>query len=422
MRRELVLVFLAISAMIVTAFVVPLGLSARATAKDRALDVARAEIGQLVPTIATGDQAAIVAEVDTANRLSRHQLTVVVDGTEIGEPVADRERLDMVIASATSLAGSTSGGYELITAVALPAGPAAVRVFVPDAELRRGVLAAWATLGGLGAVLILGAVALADRIAQRIIRPATQLAQAAAGLGDGDFTVRVEPTGPAELATTAGAFNTLVQRVEKMIDDEREMVAELTHRLRTPLTRLRVGMDQVEDQRVASKLHDDIDMLTAEVNDLISQARHRVEPPDQLDIATIVAQRFEFWAALAVEEQRHCSLEPNETVLATVEADELEAAIDVLIENVFAHTPAGTPFALATIAHPGGGSFTVEDGGPGFDPTLAQPGQSSTGSTGLGLAIVQRLMSRSGATMTIGTSSLGGARIECSFPAASPIQ
>lgn len=420
MRRELILVFLAISAMIVAAFIVPLGLSAQATARDRALDNARAEIGGLVPTIATADPDTIATEVDTANHRSRHRLTVVVDGIEFGEPVADRERLDTVIASATSLAGSTGGGYELVNAVALPTGPAAVRVFVPDAELRRGVLAAWATLGGLGAVLILAAVALADRIAQRIIRPATGLARAAAGLGGGDFTVRVEPSGPVELAATAGAFNTLVERVEKMVADEREMVAELTHRLRTPLTRLRVGLDQVVDETVAAKLHDDLDLLATEVDDLISRARQRVEPPDRIDIRPVVARRFEFWAALAAEEDRHCNLESNEAVFAVVDGQELEAVIDALIENVFAHTPAGTPLALATRAQPGGGgSFTIDDGGPGFDPSLAQAGRSGAGSTGLGLAIAERLLSRSGGAMTIGTSPLGGARVECRFPAAS---
>lgn len=418
MRRELILVFLAISTMIVTAFVVPLGLSARATARDRALDVARAESATLVPFVATGDLQAIVDEVDAVNASGRLAVTVVLtDGTEIGTTVIDRNRLDTVAQDATSVTGPTEGGHELITAVALPTGSAAVRVFVPDAELRRGVLAAWATLAGLGAALILGAVALADRIAQRIIRPATDLAHAAAGLGAGDFTVHVEPSGPTELVTTASAFNTLVGRVKKMVDDERTMVAELTHRLRTPLTRLRVGLDQIRDPRVADKLHDDINALTAEVNDLISRARHNLDPPRPVDIAHLTAQRFDFWAVLASEEQRTCKFSPNDAIYAAVDNDELEAAIDVLIENIFAHTPPGTPFAVSTVSRPdGGGSLVIEDGGPGFDPALVTPGQSGTGSTGLGLAIVNRLITRCGGTVAIDNSVLGGARIECRFP------
>ena len=419
MRRELSLVFLAISAMIVTAFVVPLGLSARATARDRALDVARAEAAELAPMLATGDPATVAAAVEAVNGLGRHQLTVVlVDGTELGVLVAERARLETALATATSLDGPAGGGHELVTAVALPAGPSAIRVFVPDAELRRGVVAAWATLGGLGVVLVLGAVAMADRIAQRLVRPAAGLAHAARALGDGDFAVRVDPSGPPELATTAEAFNSLVERVEKMVADEREMIAELTHRLRTPLTRLRVGLDQVPDQRVAAKLHGEVELLTAEVNDLIMRARQRVEPPGRVDLGQIVAERFAFWSALATDERRPGSLERNDTVHAAVERDELEAAIDVLIENVFAHTPSGQPFSVAVVARPdGGGSLVVEDGGSGFDPSLADLGESGSGSTGLGLAIVRRLLARCGGSMSIGGSRLGGARIQCDFPA-----
>lgn len=418
MRRELILVFLAISTMIVAAFVIPLGLSARATARDRALDRARSVSAALTPLVATGDRAAIEDELVVVNGQEGLLVTVLlVDGSELGAAVADRRRLDAVPLEATSLSGSTGGGYELVTAVVLPDGVAAIRSFVSDGELDRGVLAAWSTLAGLGAVLILGAVALADRIAQRIIAPATDLARAANDLGAGDFTVHVEPSGPPELATTAAAFNILVDRVHKMVDDERAMVAELTHRLRTPLTRLRVGLDQVADPRVADQLHHDVNALTAEVNDLISRARHNIDPPEWVDVAAVVARRVEFWAVLAAEEGRSCRLDPNDRFELRVEADELEAAVDVLIENIFAHTPPGAALAASTSAlGGGGGTIVVEDAGPGFDPAYAAPGQSSGGSTGLGLAIVGRLVDRCGGTMTIGTSELGGARVECRFP------
>lgn len=419
MRRELILVFLAISTMIVIAFVVPLGLSAQATARDRALDEARAESAALVPLVATGNRDAIINEVGAVNATGRMQVTVLLgDGTELGAPVADRTRLDAVIEGTTTLLGPVEGGQELVTAVALPGAPsAAVRIVVPEAELRRGVVAAWATLVGLGVVLILGAVVLADQVSQRIIRPATDLAHAAAGLGAGDFSVHVTPSGPPELATTAEAFNILVGRVRTMVDTEREMMAELTHRLRTPLTRLRVGLDQIDDPSVADKLHGDVRALTSEINDLISRARHHVDPPALIDIGPVVARRFEFWAVLAAEEGRDCVLGTNDSVYASVETDDLEAAVDVLIENIFAHTPPGTSFVVSTVSAPeGGGSLIVEDGGSGFEPSLAVPGQSGAGSTGLGLAIVGRLVARCGGTLGITNREQGGARVECRFP------
>ena len=422
MRRELILVFVAISTMIVVAFVVPLGLSARATARDRAMDGARAESATLVPLVATGDHQAIMTEVDSVNATGELAVTVVLaDETEIGSAVIDRVRLETVLREVTSLTGQTTGGREVVTAVALPDGQAAVRVFVPDDELNRGVVAAWATLAGLGATLVLLAVALADRIAQRVIRPAVELSDAATSLGGGRFDVRVEPSGPPELVATARAFNTLVGRVETMLADERAMVAELTHRLRTPLTRLRIGLDQVEDPQVAGQLHADIDALAAEVDGLISQARHNLDPPALVDVGEVASQRFEFWSVLAAEEQRQCTLDRRSPMHIAINNDELEAALDVLIENIFAHTPIGTPFAVSVVASAdGGGSLIIEDGGSGFDPTLVPAGQSGTGSTGLGLAIVERLTEQCGGTLTVTDSDLGGARVECRFPGPGP--
>jgi signal transduction histidine kinase len=419
MRRELILVFVAISTTIVIAFVVPLALSARLTARDRALDEARAEAARLIPFLATGDLPSITAEVEQVNRSGPLAITVVMaDGAETGHPVADRERLQLALDQRTSISGPTDGGYEVITAVAIQGErAAAIRVFVPDSELHHGVLPAVATLVALGSALVLIAVALADRIAQRVIKPAERLAQAAAGLGDGQFNVRVEPAGPPELETTARAFNTLVGRVEKMLADEREMVSELTHRLRTPLTRLRVGLDQIEDTATADKLHQDVNALTAEVNDLIVKARHNVDPPSSVDLAEVAASRFDYWSALASDEERPCSLQREATVELATSRDEVEAALDVMIDNVFAHTPPGTGFSLAlTEATRGGCTLAVDDAGPGFEADLIEAGASGTGSTGLGLAIVERLVAKGEGELTLTSSEMGGARVECWFP------
>ena len=419
MRRELVLVFVAISTTIVIAFVVPLGLSARSTARDRALDRARAEAANLIPFLATGDLRSVTTEVEQVNQTSPLAVTVVMaDGTETGSPVADRERLQFALDQRTSISGPTDGGHELITAVALPGEQAAaIRVFVPSSELNHGVLPALATLVALGTALVLIAVALADRIAQRVIKPAERLAEAATVLGDGQFNVRVEPAGPPELETTARAFNTLVGRVEKMLADEREMVSELTHRLRTPLTRLRVGLDQIDDAATADKLHQDVNALTAEVNDLIVRARHNVDPPTRVDLADVVASRFDYWSALASDEERPCSLRREATVELAAARDEIEAALDVMIDNVFAHTPPGTGFALSLTAEARGGcTLAIDDAGSGFGADLIGAGASGSGSTGLGLAIVERLTAKAGGTLTLTDSEMGGARVECWFP------
>jgi signal transduction histidine kinase len=412
-RRELITVFVAMSTMIVVAFLLPLALSARSTASDRALDHARAETAAVVPVIAAGDLAAVEDEVARVNAGGRVAATVVMpDGIVVGAPVNDRERMEAVQVDGISTSTDLDGGHELVTAVAMADGErAVVRVFVPDDELRRGVVPAWLILGGLGLTLVLIAVALADRMAQRVIRPAEELGLAAEALGRGDFDATVEPAGPTELAATATAFNSLAGRVRSMIDDERAMVSELTHRLRTPVTRLRIDLDRVADPELAAKLQRDVDALTLEVNDLIVRAQRRAEPPDPVDITDLARERFEFWSALAADEQRDCAFRSDGSVLVTVEPDDLVAAVDVLIENVFAHTPRGTRFAVSVEER----TVTVDDAGPGFDPALLEAGRSGTGSTGLGLAIVERLADTTGGRVEIGTSPLGGARVACRF-------
>jgi signal transduction histidine kinase len=415
-RRELTTAFAAMAALITLAFVIPLALSARLTARDRALDAGRAQTASLVPLVAAGQLGSLDSAVASINARGRNQVTVVVNGQVVGPPLVANRRLDAALATAASSTGTADGGFELVTAVAGPGATSAVRVLVPDRELGRGLFAAWSVLAGTAVVLVLVSVAVADRIAQGVVRPAQRLADAAHRLGQGDLEVVVEPSGPDELVETADAFNRLSGQVRTMLAAEREMVSELTHRLRTPLTRLRIDLDQVNDTELATELHRDVDALTAEVNDLIAQARRAADPPAPVDVNLLVTERYEFWSALATDEDRPCHLYPAPgPVPVAVEADSLTAALDVLLENVFAHTERGTAFAVSVTPNPGGCAITVEDSGPGFDPALVEAGRSGRGSagTGLGLAIVERLARATGGRLEIATSPLGGARVSC---------
>ncbi len=421
MRRELTTVFAALATLITLAFVIPLARSAQITAHDRALDAGRTYTANLVPLVGAGSRDEIARTVDAINAQHRVEVSVLGLGDDVGAPIATPTRARAALTTNLSSSGPADGGVELVTAVTGGAGVAAgagapgttvIRVLVPGSELSRGVTAAWAALAAVGLVLILVSVALADRLAQRIVRPARALAEAAHRLGAGELEVGVVPSGPPELVDTGEAFNTLTGRIQAMLAAEREMVSELTHRLRTPLTRLRIDLDRVADPEVATELHRSVDALTAEVNDLIDQARRAAHPPTPIEVNEVAAERFEFWSALAVEEDRPCRFLPGgRDTMVAVDADELRAALDVLIENVFAHTEPGTGFQLAVETGPQGARFTVDDTGTGFDPALAEAGVSGGGSTGLGLSIVDRLARSTGGGVEIGRSPLGGARV-----------
>lgn len=420
MRRELISVFVALSTMIVLAFLAPLAWSTRSTAFDRALDEARAASARLVPLIATGDHDTVAIEI---NRIDPDRLNVTVympDGDLVGtdQPIEDQTELAAVVEAGVSISRDVDDGHELITVVNLRGNQrAAVRVLVPREELQRGVWPSWLILGALGVTLVLIAVGVADQLAQRVTRPARRLGEAADALGQGNFDVVVEPEGPAELAATATAFNLLAGRVQTMLDEERAMVSTLAHRLRTPVTRLRIDLDQVDDPDLAARLNASVDALTLEVNDLVAMARHRAAPPTEIDVVPVVRDRYEFWSALAADEGRESAFHGGEPVTVAVDPDELGAAIDALIENVFSHTERPTAFEV-TVTNCGPDPherpcIIVDDAGTGFDPALTEAGRSGAGSTGLGLAIVERLAAKTGGGLEVGVSPQGGARVTC---------
>ena len=119
-------------------------------------------------------------------------------------------------------------------------GELVVTAFVDDDTLREGVGSSWLILSALGLVVVVGSVPLADRLAASIVRPVQALSDAAHRWARGDLSARVVPGGPGEVAESGRAFNQLAERLPDLLAAERERVADLSHRLRTPLAALRL--------------------------------------------------------------------------------------------------------------------------------------------------------------------------------------
>jgi signal transduction histidine kinase len=254
-----------------------------------------------------------------------------------------------------------------------------------------------------------------------IVRPVTELSEAAHRLGDGDLDVRVEPDGPDEIAEVGEAFNTLAGRLDTLLVAERESVADLSHRLRTPLTALRLQAEMLSDPMESAQLKADIDDLERAVDELIQAARSRTVAESSIetvDLGEVVEHRAGFWRVLAEEQGRTTSVrvEEGDHPVALPRSD-LGALVDVLIENVFAHTPEGDGYRIIVRSRgEGGHSLTISDDGPGFaDLGVMQRGRSGAGGTGLGLDIVVRTAERTGGGIRIGSSDSGGAEIEAVF-------
>jgi signal transduction histidine kinase len=297
-----------------------------------------------------------------------------------------------------------------------------VSVMVPLALVLRTQARTWLLLGcaGLGA-LALGA-AVADRLARSLVRPLTSVAQAADRLAAGDLSARAELAGPPEVRRAGAGLNRLARRIGELLAYERETMADVSHRLRTPMTALRIDAESLQDHLERARMLVDVDALEGTVDEVIVAARRPVRTGlVTCDAVAVVAERTAFWRPLAEDTERTMTVELADGELPVrVTADDLRACMDVLLENVFSHTADGVAMAVRLSARAAGGAWlVVSDDGPGFPGTgPAERGSSTGGSTGLGLDIVRRVAETSGGTLTIGRSASGGGAVTVGLGAA----
>ncbi|GLV78043.1 sensor histidine kinase [Streptomyces hygroscopicus] len=430
MRWALVKVCLAVTAMVVVAFAVPLGLVVKELARDRAFADAERQAATIGPALAiTTERARLQRAVASTQAGGDGRMAVHVpdqpgepgSGYDLGRSRAGRGELATARRFGRASVSAAPGGYALLQPTAVSTGQVAVvEVYVPRDVVTSGVTTSWLVLAGVGLALIVGAVATADRLGTRLVRPARRLAGAAHDLGRGELGVRVPEEGPAELRSAAAAFNSMADQVVQLLASERELAADLSHRLRTPLTVLRLNAASLGEGPAADQTRAAVAQLEREVDQIIRTARqHKTHTPSGCDAAEVVRERMEFWSALAEDEGRTVRLAGvDRPVRVPVARSELAAALDALLGNVFRHTPEGT--ALAVDVHDGGAAthsviILVSDAGPGIDDPDAAlrrgHGDGGPGSTGLGLDIVRRVAESTGGDLRIGRSVLGGAEV-----------
>lgn len=423
-RRRLLLVTLAVTGLLVAAFALPLGLLVRDVARDRAITDAERDIAALAPVLAvTTDQPLLEAAIARTAAGAGGRLSLwLPDGTRVGDrTTADAQAVELATERRVAFSRARAGGVDVYTPVALgPDDIAVLRVQVPGSLLREGVATSWAILAVLAAALLVIAVLATDRLARSVTRPAADLATTSRALARGDVRARAKVGGPPEIADVGMALNVLADRIDELLAGERERVADLSHRLRTPLTALRLSVEGQGSPALVA----DVDRLEAEVTDLIRSARRPLheEVLVQCDLGAVVVERAAFWGALADDDGRRWSCTARSAgphLIRLGEAD-AAAAVDVLLGNVFAHTPEGSPYEVSVTSVDNRVVLAVDDGGPGIasGEALLPRGASAAGSTGLGLDIASSSARAAGGELRLERSPMGGARVVLDLPGA----
>lgn len=420
MRGRLVLLAVAVTAMVVVAFSLPLALLVQELARDRAISATNRAANGLATTLAVlGSPGEGLLNALVSSGQDGVELSVVeTSGVIVGPSTFDADVVDRARQGA-SISTNELGGYAIYVPVVAGTGvDLVVRGWVGPERLTENVRLVWLVLGGLGVLLMIVAAALADRLGRSVVRAVEELAHAANAVAGGSLDVQLEPSGPPEVSAVGVAFNRLVRRVGELLADEREAVADLSHRLRTPLTALRLDAEALGDLPGAAEVRVDVGNLERAVDHLIDEARRPMRSGGGVvtDLVAVVRDRVAFWEPLTADQDRVATVSlPDQPVPVASSASDLAALVDALIGNIVAHTEEGVPYSVVVMGGPAP-SLTVADGGPGFESLdVGERGVSGAGGSGLGLDIVRRTAEESGGSMTLENRTEGGAAVIVSF-------
>jgi signal transduction histidine kinase len=418
MRRRISWLVLATTSAVVMAFVIPLCLLVRTLAADRAMsaaDQAARNVALVVTTVP--DRAQLAGYLDDLNRGIVPQVAVLTPtGRTLGTDADLSQDPDVRRAlTGEGLRVSRDDYGAVLLPVTGPQGTTVVRASVTGSDLQRGVMPAWLGIGLLGLVLIALGWLIARQLGRRISEPLRGVAQTAHQLREGDLSARAEVGGTPETVELAQALNGLAERTGELLAAEREAVGDLSHRLRTPVTALRLDAESVDDPALSRRLQDHITVLQLTVDQIVKEARRPVQSTlaARCDASATIAGRVAFWSVLAEDDRRRLTVAVDRGPLPVpVSATDLADLLDVLIDNVFAHTPDGTGFSVTLRAGESTCVLTVADEGGGWS---AEP-KPGPGHTGLGLDIARRTAQDCGGRMVTGTTPDGGAKVEVALP------
>ncbi len=302
-----------------------------------------------------------------------------------------------------------------------------VRLSAPDSEVEGRTDGRVRGLFLVALISLLIAAGAAFALASTVTRPIARLRSATHDLAAGNLGARADiADGPPEVRDLAVSFNTMASRLQSLVDRQRAFAGTASHQLRTPLTALRLRLDQAQ-QRLAGDLEasDRVEDAITEADRLqrmiegllaLTRAEDAAVGPEVVDLAAIIRDRVEHWTPLA--DERHVSvtgLVPSALLVLAV-FGAAEQIVDNLIDNALEVSPNGSGLAVTVEQDGDDVVLHVIDEGPGLNSVdrakafdrFWRGTDSTPGGSGLGLAIVRQLAEAGGGSVELRAAPSGG--------------
>lgn len=289
------------------------------------------------------------------------------------------------------------------------------------------------------AVLVLAVAAMIGAVAaRRLTHPLRQLNDMASKFSDGDLTARSPVTGPQETQTLARTLNQGAERLDTLMSAQRIFVADASHQLRTPLTALRLSLDNIADGADDEFVKEDVEQATAEVvrmsrlvNDLLvlARAEAKVTAAEPLPLGDVLEERLAVWQPAADERGVSIALRGSADgrLLVLASPGHLDQVLDNVLSNALEVSPDGTTITVQVESKGDEVVLEVLDQGPGmseaeksraFDRFWRGKGLTGRSGSGLGLAVIKQLVTDDGGTVSLRDSPRGGLCVAISLRAA----
>ena len=276
------------------------------------------------------------------------------------------------------------------------------------------------------ALMTLTAAVLTLWAVRRLTAPVATLAAAAEALGRDVNAPPLPENGPTEVATAAAAFNTMAARIRRFVQDRTEMLTAIGHDLRTPITRLKLRAEFMEDEDQRRKMLNDLDELEAMVSATIAFGRDAktTEPVASLDLPELLRTVLDEATDARPEAADRLVYEGPAHLTVQARPLALKRALANLVANAITYGGSAT---VRLSERKDMLVIEVDDDGPGIPPQelervfepfyRGEPSRSrETGGVGLGLPIARNILRAHGGDVTLANRPTGGVRATVTLP------